>query len=53
MLRYPDGGHLSGDLPPGAIYSSQTVADYGGTVAATQRSSVKAEAKILSLLGDR
>jgi dienelactone hydrolase len=53
VLRYPDGGHLSGDIPPGAIYTSQTVAHYGGTVAAAQRSSVDAEAKILDLLGDR
>jgi hypothetical protein len=53
VLRYPDGGHLSGDLPPGAIYTDATFADYGGTVAAAQRSSVEAEAKILALLGDR
>ena len=53
VLRYADGGHLSGDIPPGAIYTSQTVAHYGGTVAAAQRSSVDAEAKILDLLGDR
>jgi hypothetical protein len=53
VLRYRDGGHLSGDIPPGAIYTSQTVANYGGTVAAAQRSSVEAEAKILDLLGDR
>jgi hypothetical protein len=39
VLRYPDGGHLSGDLPPGAIYTDATFADYGGTVAAAQRSS--------------
>jgi dienelactone hydrolase len=53
VLRYPDGGHFSGDLPPGAIYTSQAVADVGGTVAAAQQSGHEAEAKILALLGDR
>lgn len=53
VLRYPDGGHISGTLPPGAIYTSRTIADFGGTVAAAQRSSVEAEAKVLALLGER
>jgi dienelactone hydrolase len=53
VLRYPNGGHLSGDMPPGALYTSQTLADLGGTVAAAQQSSVEAEAKILALLADR
>jgi dienelactone hydrolase len=52
-LRYPDGGHFSGDLPPGAIYTSQAIAELGGTVAAAQRSSADAEAKILALLDDQ
>ena len=53
VLRYPDGGHLSGDLPPGAIYTSGLVAELGGTVAAAQQSSTDAEAKILALLAGR
>ena len=53
VLRYPDGGHLSGSLPPGTIYTIGEVADFGGTVAGAQRSAQEAEAKILALLGDR
>jgi dienelactone hydrolase len=53
VLRYPDGGHLSGTLPPGTIYTIGEVAALGGTVAGAQRSAQEAEAKVLALLGDR
>jgi hypothetical protein len=53
VLRYPDGGHLSGTLPPGTICTIGEVATSAGTVAGAQRSAQEAEAKILTLLGDR
>ena len=53
VLRYPDGGHFTGTVPPGAIYTQQVLAQVGGTVAAAQQSAVEVEAKIIALLGDR
>jgi dienelactone hydrolase len=50
VLRYAEGGHLAGVLPPNTCITDSFLADFGGTQKGTQAATVELHAKVLALL---
>ncbi|HVD29711.1 MAG TPA: acyl-CoA thioesterase/bile acid-CoA:amino acid N-acyltransferase family protein [Mycobacteriales bacterium] len=52
-LRYPDGGHYVGAIPPYVSITDDLLTTGGGTVAGTQAASAEIHSKLLALLAGR